>query len=194
MPKAKFDKKASQSNPTNLGVNTSRKGFYLKDNRNNGQGQNVIKTASQTNLNKGVVQRVFKKGAKFQWLDEDTGKVYTQIEVRVDNRVKLRGHGETFSIYLNKGKWNTKAVYAQGNDKTIKPFMKAGRTYMGERGARSQQKGMAPSESHIREDSEMHEGLDDEKGAGLHELMPTNMCDKVATTNNESFDRYSEWS
>ena len=55
-----------------------------------------------------IIQGVFKRNPKnlFQWMDNDTHKVYEQFEVQIDNKIHLRGHGETFYIVSEQGIWN----------------------------------------------------------------------------------------
>lgn len=59
----------------------------------------------------GVVQGVFKRGKDFFWKDTDTGKVFKQVEIQVDNRIKLMGEdGVEFYIERVTGKWNRAVV------------------------------------------------------------------------------------
>ncbi|WPR77332.1 hypothetical protein [Algoriphagus sp. NG3] len=149
------------------------------------------------------------KGDHYQsWKDLGSGRIYKQIEVQIDNKIKLSGNGETFYIFYFDHQWNREGVapdphvrpdnmpallpspptsdetYSQHEDESVKPFLKGGRKLMGQRGAESQISGRTPPESHVREDAQAHEDIDG--GAGLHELMPTNMRGKVASSGDET--------
>jgi hypothetical protein len=64
----------------------------------------------------GVVQGVFKKAGEFKtggfkWVDTETGEVFKQVEIQVDDRIKLCSQaGGTFYIQSVGGEWNRVAV------------------------------------------------------------------------------------
>ncbi len=192
MAEVKYLNAKQSKEVSNTPNKTSKASSYLKDNRSK-SGFQPQSNGNGVATNIGTVQCVFKRGKNFLWLDTDTNKVYKQIEVQIDNRVKLRGDGETFFIYSSKGKWNRKGApklldesYEQSKDRTVTPFLKAGRKFMGERGAKSQALGKNPPESHVRELAVEHDQLEGNKGAGLHEFIPTNYRGKVAKSGDEA--------
>jgi hypothetical protein len=76
--------------------------------------QSLHELAAQVNpALPGVVQGVFKKGQNFLWKDTDTGKVFKQVEVQVNDKIKLRGEdGGEFYIQSVDGQWIRAAVVA----------------------------------------------------------------------------------
>lgn len=78
----------------------------------NFQRLNVKGAPTSMNHQTGVAQFFFRKkpATFFTWVDQDTGKEYEQVEVQIDNRVHLNGHGEDFYIVSDKGKWAREVV------------------------------------------------------------------------------------
>jgi hypothetical protein len=60
-----------------------------------------------------AVQRVFKRAKKaFTWVDLETNKAYQQVEIQVDNRIKLKRGTDIFYIESSDGQWNRVASAA----------------------------------------------------------------------------------
>lgn len=78
-----------------------------------------------------------------------------------------------------------KSIYAQRKDPTAIPFIRNGHKFMGHVGAKKQRKGQNPTSADIREKAVQSEGL--KGGAGLHEVVPTNMRGEVASSGNETY-------
>lgn len=58
------------------------------------------------------IQREFVETEPQRFRDESTGKEYEQCEVRVDDRLKVAGHGEAFYLYYADGAWDRAKVGA----------------------------------------------------------------------------------
>jgi hypothetical protein len=54
-----------------------------------------------------VIQRTFVRAGGFTWIDKDTDKRYEQVEVQVDNRIKLSDGTKTGTFYIEStdGSW-----------------------------------------------------------------------------------------
>jgi hypothetical protein len=74
--------------------------------------------------------------------------------------------------------------YSQATDPTATPYHKSGAKYFGQRGAELQTGGREPSADEIREPAVG--GLGRIGGAGLHEVVPTNLRGFVARSDNEA--------
>lgn len=72
--------------------------------------------------------------------------------------------------------------YSQATDPTATPYHKSGRQYFGEAGADLQSRGITPRPEQIRE--EAVGGFGRTGGAGLHEVLPTNLLGDVARWGN----------
>ncbi len=71
-------------------------------------------------------------------------------------------------------------TYTQASDPTVTPFLSGARSFMGESGAKLQEKGKTPRAEDIRENAVKTPSLTG--GSGLHELLPTNMGPEVASS------------
>jgi Domain of unknown function (DUF4157) len=74
--------------------------------------------------------------------------------------------------------------YTQATDPTIRPFLRSGEDFMGQKGADRQLSGQKPLASEIRVSAVKSPGL--LRGSGLHEGVPTNLGPQLASAGNES--------
>jgi hypothetical protein len=74
--------------------------------------------------------------------------------------------------------------YSQDEDPTATPYHRSGASSFGESGAELQTRGRKPAAAQIREEAVGGPGRSG--GAGLHEIVPTNLRDWVASTGNEA--------
>jgi hypothetical protein len=75
-------------------------------------------------------------------------------------------------------------TYSQATDPTAQPHLSSGEEYFGQHGAELQMQGKTPDPDDVRELAVGGSGR--KGGAGLHEVIPTNMRGEVAATQNEA--------
>ena len=90
--------------------------------------------------------------------------------------------------YLGKGKYDGQLaddkLYRQKTDPTVIPFLRNGESYMGERGSDTQLSGGKARAADIRVTAVKSTDLI--SGSGLHEILPTNLSQKIGKSDNEA--------